>query len=165
MISSYSAFGQCSSLYTSGKQCCSTETAVSLKKKEKKKRRAESSCKDSNIRTQQSLQTSSCHNWYIWKANHRGVDLRHDDFQINKARDIKGPLCYGAGNSVVLLYQKEADFHLRQGASLLWPAESNLPGFWMTSTGREACLLRKDKPYYNKTTHFSDCRHRKADVK
>lgn len=46
------------------------------------------------------------------------------------------------GESVALLYPKEADFHLRQGMSLLRPADSNLTGFSTTSTGREACLLR-----------------------
>lgn len=43
----------------------------------------------------------------------------------------------------VLLYPKEADFHLRQGVSLLRPADSNLTGLSTTSTGGEACLLQQ----------------------
>lgn len=50
----------------------------------------------------------------------------------------------------VLLYPKEADFHLRQGVSLLRPADSNLTGLSSTSTGREACLLQ----HRNKTHHL-----------
>lgn len=48
----------------------------------------------------------------------------------------------------ILRYPKEADFHLRQGATLLQPSETNLPGFSVTSTGRDVCLLEKDTLCY-----------------
>lgn len=51
----------------------------------------------------------------------------------------------------ISLYPKEADFHLRQGVTLLQPSETNLPGFSVTSTGRDVCLLQKDTLCYKKT--------------
>lgn len=52
----------------------------------------------------------------------------------------------------ISLYPKEADFHLRQGVTLLQPSETNLPGFSVTSTGRDVCLLQKDTLRYKKQT-------------
>lgn len=52
----------------------------------------------------------------------------------------------------ISLYPKEADFHLWQGVTLLQPSETNLPGFSVTSTGRDVCLLQKDTLCYKKQT-------------
>lgn len=56
----------------------------------------------------------------------------------------------------ILLYPKEADFHLRQGTTLLQPADTNLPGFSVTSTGREACLLQRDKHNTSQTVDIEE---------
>lgn len=60
----------------------------------------------------------------------------------------------------VLLYPKEADFHLRQGASPLRPADSSLTGLSSTSTGREACLLQhRNKKNQKKTPETRNRKH------
>ena len=113
---------------------------------------------------------SSCHDGYLChrEANYQGVDMMTFRLtgQEKEKKNTAVPRCCGPrGTNIthiitknnILLYPKEADFHLRQGTSLLWPADTILPaGFSTTSTGREACLLQKDKPY-SINRHVSDC--------
>lgn len=65
----------------------------------------------------------------------------------------------------ILLYPKEADFHLRQGATLLQPADTNLPGFSVTSTGREACLLQEEQTVLQQNTLLSGCWHKRTGMR
>lgn len=61
----------------------------------------------------------------------------------------------------VLLYPKDADFHMRQGRSRPQPAETNLPESPVTSTDREACLEQKNRRvcYYDMVLTSADTIH------